>query len=64
MKRLFLNLLSLAMFLMLCLFTFNANAQEGKRNKDAEKVDTWRNEPVQCLIGQDALKKLLAENLK
>jgi protein TonB len=28
MKRLFLNLLSLAMFLMLSLFTFNANAQE------------------------------------
>jgi len=64
MSRLFVNLSSLAFVLIVCLFTFNVNAQEGKENKDAEKVDKWRNEPVQCLIGEDALKKLLAENLK
>ena len=60
MKRLFVNLLSLAMFLIVCLFTFNANAQEVKEN---EKVIFYAETPPSFPGGEEALSKYLAENI-
>ena len=60
MKRLFLNLSSLAFVLMVCFFTLNVNAQEGKEN---EKVYTYVENPPSFPGGEKAFSKYLAENI-
>ena len=60
MKRLFLNLSSLAFVLMVCLFTLNVNAQEVKEN---ELVYIYVENPPSFPGGEKALSKYLAENI-
>jgi len=60
MKRLFLNLSSLAFVLMVCLFTLNANAQEVK---ETEQVYVYVENPPSFPGGEKAFSKYLAENI-
>lgn len=64
MKRLFVNLLSLAMFFILSFFTFNANAQEEKDSKDNDSVYTNIDQPAHFPGGDKELADFLVENIK
>ena len=59
MKRLFLNLSSLAFVLMVCLFTLNVNAQEVKENEQVY----GSGDPPSFPGGDKALSKYLAESI-
>jgi len=60
MKRLFANLLSLAVFFILCLFTLNVNAQEVKERK---QIYTYVENPPSFPGGEKALSKYFVENI-
>lgn len=60
MKKLFLNLSSLAFVLMVCLFTLNVNAQEGK---GTERVFTTVEDPPSFPGREKALSNYLAKNI-
>lgn len=65
MKRIFVKLLSLAIFLMLCLFTFNANAQEDSLMYETN--DSIFIDPVEIYAefpgGEDSLMMFVYGNL-
>ena len=60
MKRLFLNLSSLAFVLMVCLFTLNVNAQEVK---EKDNVFEFVEDPPTFIGGEEALSNYLAKNI-
>lgn len=60
MSRLFKNLLSLAAILIVCVFTLNVNAQEGKEN---ERLYIYDERVPSFPGGEEALSKYLAENI-